>query len=177
MSCAGLYQILHGSRLHSAEIAKRPAQRIQENIRQWGWSFSNVGRKARLVTITRPFMAAGHIHGLQRPLQPLHRMHTPSEATERTQQTDQVLFTLYIRRLTGICHNLPKILRRDIGGTVSPLPLEVTCLTNWMDHDALKWILYLTNSTVKLDRWQLRLSKMELNVIHFAVIKPQPTDA
>lgn len=43
-------------------------------------------------------------------------------------------------------------------------------------HNALKWIVNLTDSTEKLVRWRLRLLELELDIVHYTGIKHQTAD-
>lgn len=45
------------------------------------------------------------------------------------------------------------------------------------DHDPLKWILNLTDSTEMLTLWRPPISEFEFNVVHHAGKKQQATDA
>lgn len=45
------------------------------------------------------------------------------------------------------------------------------------DHDALRWLLNMTDVTGTLAQWRLRLSELELDVVHRAVIKRQAADS
>lgn len=44
------------------------------------------------------------------------------------------------------------------------------------DHNSLKWVLNLTEITDKLERWHLRISEFDFDVIHRAGIKHQAAD-
>lgn len=44
------------------------------------------------------------------------------------------------------------------------------------DHDELKWILNLSNSTDKLAQWQLCLSEFEFDIVHRVGIMRQAGD-
>lgn len=45
------------------------------------------------------------------------------------------------------------------------------------DHEALRWILKMSDATGKLDRWSLRLQEIALYVVNRAGINNQATDA
>lgn len=55
--------------------------------------------------------------------------------------------------------------------------VEVCQLTVTTDHNALKWILNLTDLTGKLVFWRLRLSEFKFEVVHHAGTKHQASDA
>lgn len=62
----------------------------------------------------------------------------------------------------------------------SVLPLQTyckqNCFTIHIDDGALKWVLILTDSTGQRARWRVRLSQLELNVVHRAGIKHWAAD-
>lgn len=55
--------------------------------------------------------------------------------------------------------------------------LEGSRFTVRTDLDSLMWLLYLTDSTVQLKRWRLRLSEFEFDVIYWDGIKFRAADA
>lgn len=55
--------------------------------------------------------------------------------------------------------------------------LENTRFTNCTDHDSLKRILNLTDVTVRLARWRLRLTEYKFDIFHRAGIEYQAADA
>lgn len=57
------------------------------------------------------------------------------------------------------------------------LYLKETRISVRTEHNKLNRILSLTDSTGRLARWLLRLSKFEFDVIHRAGVKPQTADA
>lgn len=60
---------------------------------------------------------------------------------------------------------------------LDPSYLEGSWLNLCTDHDALRWILKLTDSTGKLERWKLRLSEFAFDVVHSAGIRHQAAEA
>lgn len=55
--------------------------------------------------------------------------------------------------------------------------LEGIQFTTWADHDALHWILILTDVSGRLVCWRLPLSKFEFDVVLWANIKNQVAEA
>lgn len=55
--------------------------------------------------------------------------------------------------------------------------LKGTQFTSRTDYYSLKCILNLTDSTKKLERWRLRLSEFDSDVVHCAGVKRQASDA
>lgn len=45
------------------------------------------------------------------------------------------------------------------------------------DHQALRWILNMSDATGKMEIWRLRLSELELDVVHRAGVKHQAAEA
>lgn len=54
--------------------------------------------------------------------------------------------------------------------------LEGAQLKIQTDHDALQWILTLSDASGKMERWRLRLSEFEFDVVQQAIVKHQTAD-
>lgn len=57
------------------------------------------------------------------------------------------------------------------------LCLEGTRFTIPTDHEALRWILSMTEATGKPARWRLRLTEFEIDIVHRAGVKRKAADA
>jgi len=55
--------------------------------------------------------------------------------------------------------------------------LQGTRFTIRTDHEALRWILTMTDAKGKLERWRLRLSAFDYDVVHLPGVKHQAADA
>lgn len=85
------------------------------------------------------------------------------------------------RSLSNTEHRYDTTLRKSlaiVGSVLLLRPhLKKICFKIRTDHDALNWILSLTDSTVWLGRWRLRLSELDFDVVNHAGIKHQATEA
>lgn len=104
---------------------------------------------------------------MQRP----SRLLSSLKISGRYDKTYRILFGLTYRHRTTVQNSAPRFLAMVWPVLLFRHYVNGNCFTIATDHDALKRILNLTNSTARISQWRLGLSDFDFDVAHRAGTK------
>lgn len=100
-----------------------------------------------------------------------------AKTTSWNEEVNPVLFPLTYFRWTGIGCDTRRMSGNCLGGVLIRPYLEVARFIIALAHDLLMWILSLSDTSERIDRWRLRLSTLDRNVVYRNRVKHEVAEA